>query len=1192
MLCSQALKTGDALEDKHFLKRITLLGFKSFVDKTELVFEPGITSIVGPNGCGKSNISDGLRWVLGEQNPRLLRASKMEDLIFNGTKTVPPMNLSELSVVFSNFSKILPIDYDEVTITRKLFRAGESEYWLNGTVVRLRDIEQLLAGTGIGASAYSFMDQGRMAQIIESKPESRRVVFEEAAGITMYETKRSEAERKLIETEDNILRINDIITEVNRQLNSIQRQVVKAQRYKEEFETLRSMEVKLATHKGLLLMAQRACVKDKAEQILAQIKAKSDELKKSQEDEEKLKNEFFQLEQKLANTKAEQIALQGSILSAQEKINTNKEWSDKLNSSNLKILSDIESLGVRKDALESQISEIIKKKEQTKLDIANIETEISSVADKEKTIIDQFEAKQSVLKQLKEKIFELQTKRANLRNEYLNINAKLNELGIRLQRYRADTEQIQKQKDTVLQNIDTLGADIEKINIKIQKAQVGRDGILSQIQIISTEKKNKAEKLLEYEKRHSASISKTEMLKTLEKDHQGYKSGVKAVLDEVDAGRLSNIKGTLAQYMQAREGFEKAVESQLEEIAKFLICKDIDTALIAAQILKQKDLGKATFILSDSIDPSLINDNMQIQGACRFTSCIQVPEEMEKMFKEILKDVWCVKNIEEAKNILKDCPDMIKLVTLDGDIITRYTITTGSLNISDISVIGRQARLSQAEKETSQIEHSISEMKSQIFFLTDKENSLNKEISGFTEMIRQKSERLAHLLTVLNIAKQNMEKITQEQKIIETDIVQTQEEAEQIKTKNNILNSDISKIESELKTAENQLLDAEKSIQQINLSKQEIAIHKTKIEGHLANLKNQEKHFFETVHVLQKSLETENHSLQDKTAEIEQNKTRIEDIRNNNFQLEQELWIFRQKENDFLKILSEKEDSKNKAGQSFEENSNMLQNIRNLIEDLKNQERDVEIEIIQIDKNIETIKMHIEGAYHIEIDLTGRDTLEHLDQIATQIGQSKERIAQMGQVHMGAIEENRELKERFDFLTQQHDDLVQSKDSLLKTIEKIDKTAKEMFTQTFEKVREHFKTYFGQLFGGGEADIFLLDPANSLISGIEIVARPPGKKLQSIALLSGGEKALTAVSLLFAIFKVKPSPFCILDEIDAPLDESNIGRFIKLLKDFVRDSQFLIITHNKKTIEIADVIYGVTMAEHGISKVVSVKFKK
>jgi chromosome segregation protein len=390
---------------------------------------------------------------------------------------------------------------------------------------------------------------------------------------------------------------------------------------------------------------------------------------------------------------------------------------------------------------------------------------------------------------------------------------------------------------------------------------------------------------------------------------------------------------------------------------------------------------------------------------------------------------------------------------------------------------------------------------------------------------------------------------------------------------------------------EESLLKTSKAIDEMDDKKQNLELEITRLQMQVSNLKNQLRHFFETRNILQGSVDNDKKSLQDQAVELEENRLRIEQIQKDNAVLEQDLLNIKTTEAKFSDIILDVEKQRQDAHQALENNRCILQKIREEIESLRNKNRDTEIKIMEIDHCIDSIRMYIESTYHIDIDLTVEDRDENWDDIRLKIDQSKQRIAQMGEVNMAAIEENKELKSRFDFLTQQHDDLVKSKDSLLKTIDRIDKTARQMFIETFEKIKENFKIYFKQLFEGGEADILFLDPSDALTSGIEIVARPPGKKLQTIALLSGGEKALTAVAILFAIFRVKPSPFCVLDEIDATLDESNIGRFTALLREFAKDSQFIIITHNKKTIEIADVIYGVTMPEYGTSRMVSVKFK-
>ncbi len=940
-----------------YFKRLELVGFKSFTDKTTVEFKPGVTAIVGPNGCGKSNISDAIRWVLGEQSAKSLRASSMEDVIFNGSATKEPLNLAEVSLTLSNESKILPIDYDEVTITRRLYRSGESEYLLNKNNVRLKDIHELLMGTGIGTESYSIIEQGKMDQILDSKPEERRVIFEEAAGITKYKSKKKEALRKLEHVDANLLRINDIIQEVKRQIGSIERQAKKAESYKTEFEKLKKLELAVASRDFLLFDHRR---KTKEEGLA--------NLKKEEEDSRSLmqaaeasyadkKREVSRLDDLLKDSHAEEMNTTSEIRKNEDRLLLNRERIEELSQRKEHLMRQAEILKHRIEKYKEDYQqwnsefEILQKEEMGGL------TFLNSAEGNFKVLADTVAAMGAEEKADKARLLDLANQRAHVQTELARVRAENGVLEKRLQRLNEEKEAASNEERRFSERLAAFQTAVKKFKDKL-KAFLQTFARKGALEFGPTEDSE-----LESEIKHFADeVSKTRV---------GEKSGEEVSLLSAEMSDLSAERGKFSQ---------KGVELT-------------------------KELG--------TID-------------------------------------------EEEK-----------------------TLNAGLLSI---------------------------------------ENS-------FQEKATQKEALLVHLT---------------ETRLKQNHCTAKREKIEKDKTR---------------------VLEAI-----MNEEAQELQLVKE----------------MENVTAKRESLEEENKSLE---AELKNLASRRESV------MKSQGGTHRDREAIAVEL------------ETLEKERNQRQEfLRSALEKV----HAFELEEANLRHEMGRLKERIFNAYQVDLIIEGgvSETLARagdallgseefdVEEAKIEIQFQREKLNKMGPVNLTAIQEYDEMSERFDFLTKQQQDLLQAKEDIHKAILKINRTTKELFVDTFGKIQKNFVEYYRLLFGGGSADLLLLDENDVLECGIEIVARPPGKKLQSISLLSGGEKALTAIALLFSLFKVKPSPFCVLDEIDAPLDEPNIDRFCGVLRDFIAGSQFILITHNKRTMNLADVMYGITMAETAVSKIVSVRFSK
>lgn len=1048
-----------------YLKKLELLGFKSFMEKTILNFEPGITAVVGPNGAGKSNIFDAMRWVLGEQSVKALRGSQMEDVIFNGTDKREPLGMAEVTLTFDNLQKFFPVEHEEVAITRRIFRSGESEYLLNKTQVRLKDILDLLMGTGIGAESYSLIQQGKIDLILSSRPEDRRLVFDEASGITKYKSQKKDALRKLEETEQNLLRANDIITEVKRQISSLERQANKARRYKEVFEELKTKEVKTASLEKRVLQQQK-------DQII-------DKLGSLEKDETALIEKVTGFESKISESQAQIRSLENTIMAAKDEI-LNLENSLLRNSERVDFNSEkIKELEENKGLLKTQIQESgerLKVDEQKIKELKSAYTNIHQLIDEktsclEKTKLElegrELSIKESLeaIQNAKMKIMEFAAKIADSKNQINDLNAKSQIHHARKKRLELEKAKITEEKASADDNLAVLTAELKAMEDNFSRLALDIAAMKNEL-LTHQEELTQANKQIEALEKQSLTLeSNREFLEKLKTKYDDIGESMNAVL-YLDKPPAQKVTGLVIKIKEA------LTELKLSGEAKPI---DLDTTRITEEINRVQE---------------------KISALRKFKASLQ-------------------SKIEELSN--------------------KITNHEQNLRAQEITLANKKV----SHQNASEIAAKIMEERDIIAIELD---DIAQEIKG----IEIEAAALDSILSTL-IAEQAQAEglITSSQESITRDagakeklmVIITQSKTE-LEALNKRIDSDRSTIET-LESA-----------------------YQRGIEN-LTRLQTEEAGSDEK----QKALEAEISDLNNRTEEAKINLQAKKDT------LEENEEKYKNLSGDILSVVK-----------AIELSRKELDALKNELHKLQLQDKDVEF-------RYSAIRERMMSAYKIDLDTLPEETQElAADNLGSEIEALKARLDSYGTVNLVAIEEYDELKKRYDFLTQQQNDLITAKESLLEAIAKINRTTKKMFMETFEKICEEFRNYFRMLFNGGDSRIFLIDEQDPLESGIEIICRPPGKKLQNVLLLSGGEKSMSAIALLFAIFKVKPSPFCVLDEIDAALDEANVDRFGTVLQDFAKQSQFIFITHNKKTISNADIMYGITMEESGVSKIISVKF--
>ncbi|MDD5594718.1 MAG: AAA family ATPase [Candidatus Omnitrophica bacterium] len=1052
-----------------YFKKLELIGFKSFADKTTLHFEPGITAVVGPNGCGKSNIFDSIRWVLGEQSIKELRGSQSQDVIFNGSDSKEALGLAEVTLTFDNTNKYFNVDHNEVAISRRIFRSGESEYLLNKQQVRLKDILDLLMGTGIGSESYSLVQQGKIDLVLSSRPEDRRLVFDEASGITKYKTQKREALRKLEETEQNLLRLNDIIIEVKRQIGSLERQANKARRYKEVFEELKTKEVSL----GLLQKNQILKLKDALVAELRNLELQESQILETiKEQESKIstrQKEIKDLEDCLTNIKNLILNLENQISRNSERINVNQE----------RILE----LEERKKYLREQLGQLEKRLVLDEEKLNSMKSEFASI---EKKIEDKKTS-------LNNKQLELDTVVLNIKNalEIIALAKKhILEIAANVATVKNNIAELISQQQIYLARKKRL--DIEKIKVNEEKVMIN-------------EALNKINQEVELADKNFSLINQ----------------------------QLSGVKG------------------QLEN-------EEISLGSIGANIQE------------------LENQNLKLQS--------------QKEFLEKLKTKY--DDITEAMNAV------IYLDKLPPEKISGLVVKINNFSPNAENKLSGEAKSFELDttkvlEEINEVQHKIDSLK---IIKNLKESSIvsfKKDMSEIELSLHKQEIDLLDKKTMQKNSLEQTDKIRQEEEIVAIELSEVEGELLQIQEKLNVQGLELSSIEKQQKDNEEQIQKEQNNINTSNFQKEEtlvtIAQTKTEIEGLLNRINsdrdalkmvegtyNQEK---ENILALKNQIQEEDSRRLILEAEInELNEKKSLDLKN----IETQNLALQEKDAEYKKI---SEDS----GGDF----NAIETQRKELDTLKNRLYELQMQNKDLDFKFLSLKERILQGYKIDLEavLDGAPEINEAG-VSVQIEQLKEKLDSYGTVNLVAIEEYDELKKRYDFLTQQQTDLLTAKEALHSAILKINRTTKQMFVETFEKVKVEFRNYFRLLFNGGDAQLFLTDEQDPLESGIEIICRPPGKKLQNVLLLSGGEKSLSAIALIFAIFKIKPAPFCILDEIDAALDEANVDRYSKMLHEFSHISQFIVITHNKKTIANADIMYGITMQESGVSRIVSVKFAK
>ena len=1176
-----------------YLKKLEMQGFKSFADKTTLEFEKGITAVIGPNGSGKSNISDAIRWVLGEQSIKTLRGSKLEDVIFAGTQARKSLGFAEVDITIDNSDGKLPVDYSEVTVTRRVYRSGESEFFINKNQCRLKDIVELFMDTGIGRDGYSIIGQGRIDEVLSTKSEERRHIFEEAAGIVKYRTRKEEAEKKIENTRQNLLRINDIVTEIENQLGPLENQAEKAKKFLDIRESLKYLEIGLFISNIEKSKAKLNEVLEQFNQIVDQIADENEKLDSMQVQKENIRVEVEEIINLIEKEQANIFEFQNNIEKQKADIGIYRERIQN-NAEKIELgAQDIEKYNAKKLELEQDKEDRKAKKTRLFEDKKRFEDELKEKEDELSKLSLSFSNEQKQAEELKAKIMSNMDLKFEKMEVLTDITANIEaharrvsqiENEVRENIHELDKERMVKEDATILLNEVT--SKKNKLTERSESLSKAKDEYLAKIR--------KHEELIRKadDDLHVAE-SRYKFLVETENEFEGYNRAVKEVLQKCQKDKSwgENIHGALASLMEVPSKYETAIEMALGASIQNIVTETENDAKRAIEYLKSNNLGRASFLPISAVKGGKLNQNFKndtgVQGVA--SDLINYNSKYENILQNLLGRTLIVDTMNDAINISKKYKYAFRIVTLDGDVVNASgQMTGGSVVKKTTSLLSRGREIKELEGKVLELknkkENAVKDLEK---YKTDSESAINEftEVQNKLQQVNVDYAREAQKMAEID---NNIERFDKKIKLLNGEKEKITEALNEGKVNLDGINKlieDLEKENSDLqvkikefteKNEEQQKVidDLNSDIVDLKISVSSFDESSLSIDEMVAMIDQEINNCIESVNTktLEKdSLLKENLELENKINEISQT---VDNSGGTVAELEHR-----------VTELKEQREGKNAELLTVEEN---VSNQFRTLDILKEQNTKLDLRKSKLELDIETIQNKMWEEYETTPN-TATNYAEVTSSTAKEVEKLRTEIKSLGTVNVNAIDEYKALKDRFDFLSVQKEDLEESEKSLNKIIDDMTKLMKIQFAEQFELINQNFTEVFGELFGGGRAELRLADESNILECGIEIEAQPPGKKLQSMMLLSGGERALTAIALLFAILKLSPSPFCVLDEIEAALDDVNVYRYAEFLKKFSEKTQFLVITHRKGSMEAANTMYGVTMEEHGISKLLSIK---
>ena len=1208
-----------------YLKSLKAIGFKSFADKTTLNFEPGITAVVGPNGCGKSNISDAIRWVLGEQSAKALRGGEMADVIFSGTEGArgrKPTSMAEVSITLGDMDEEnlkaagVDLSFTEVTVTRRVFRDGGSEYFLNGASCRLRDIQQLFMGTGIGRNSYSIMAQGQITNIIKSKPSERRVVFEEAAGITKFKQQKKEALRKLDYTEQNLLRLEDTIREVKRQIGSLQRQAGKARRYQKIMDELRELETKLARHEYDTIDTELQGIRKESEHIRDNLENHSSGIIEEETALKNLRQTLTELDAQISAKQQRGLELKSEVERHENRIQYNEQRMEELTAQHADAEADIGGAQERRKQVDAELEGINQQLADSGHSLDRARQHVSEKRSVVETAESEISQRQSQLSDTNNEAAQLTQRLTSSRNELNALELQNQGNTARLEKLSAEKIQLEEERNKLETSLCEFERSVEDDSLHVETHRGTVEERQVRLSVIGTDLSGTEEALDELLQRHAEAKSRQDVLKQLIESKEGFSAGTQTILTQFDSAI-----GSLADQIRVPDEHVRAVEAALGANLQLVITERPQSADQMLQRLAQGEQGRASIVALEllrerggSIPPSDIPE-----GAVPALDIVATDDLIQPLLQTLLGRTLIVDSLETATRLWHMSPGRFDYVTQQGESLSQQGVYTGGQGEGKEhhSVLARRNQIDELEIQLNTLGHQIDESSRAKGALLAEQTELQASLQNARDELSDREVAIATRKGEFK-ALQNSRQVLEQK--IEAVVFEVQNLAEQetaSKSKSIELNARIRQLEEKDRQIQELITGHEAFIQEQRDHREtaqeeltEAKVDLSKAEERESSLQVQKAPMEQQLAELQRTLERAQQIL----SESSERKVQFE---SQNAESRLEIERLRLDRETCSEKISELTQGRNQEASDAERREMELSEKRNSLTEMQERKGEIEVEVTQNQMRQEQLIDRIQEKYDLDLrelqgDVTtinitadGQTTTETItadetcsetnaptdwEGVRAKVEEMQNKIDSMGPVNLVAIDEYQEVEERFNFLNTQHEDLVNAKTELEEVIARIDKQSREMFTETFEKVRANFQKMFPDLFGGGHANLVLTEEEDVLDAGVEIVASPPGKKLHRIGLLSGGEQTMTAVALLFSLYQVKPSPFCVLDELDAPLDDANIERYVQKLKEFLAHSQFIVITHSKRTISAADVLYGVTMQERGVSRIVSVKF--
>lgn len=1176
-----------------YLKSIEIHGFKSFANKIVFQFHNGITGIVGPNGSGKSNVADAVRWVLGEQRIKQLRGASMQDVIFSGTETRKPLSYAYVAITLDNSDHQLAIDYDEVTVARRIYRSGESEYLINGTPCRLKDVNELFYDTGIGKEGYSIIGQGQIDKILSGKPEERRELFDEAAGIVKFKRRKAAAQTKLENEKQNLVRVNDILSELEKQVGPLEKQSEVAKVYLRKKEELKSLDINVFLLENKRLREQLASAEEKYNLASTELGETGEKYEGIKEEYERIQQEIESLDtaieaarEQLTDTGLMRGKLEGEINVLKEQINSAHGSENHLNN--------------RKAALEEEIAGKEQEKQDILTDKKDTDTQVQEIAEAAAKAKADLEAIQNKITELnnnieagKNTIIGELNQRATIKSKMgrfdtmmEQINIRKAELNSRLLRAKSDEAAREETVKKLEETFETVTEELRQMTEQEAASELELGNIRENLTGLDA-------KLRETQTRFHQEQSKLEALTNITERYDGYGGSVKKVMEQKE--KEKGIIGVVADIIQVEAKYETAIETALGGNIQNIVTDNEETAKHMIGFLKQNRLGRATFLPLTSItkpqefkNPEALKEKGVIGMA---DELVGTEKEYRNVAKAMLGRIVVVDNVDNAVKIARKFDYGIRMVTLEGELLVPGGAISGGAFKNNSNLLGRRREMDELEKKVKKLSEDITTYNQKIEDTKSKRNKLRMDLEALkTEMQRKSIEQNTARLNISQ-ARERMEEEAESAQSLKLEEQEIETKIFEIRSGKESITQELAASEELEKTTQEQILGFQKELESCRLEESEASAHAGEWEVKVEKMRQALDYKQANVDRIGGELERAQAELKEILEALTENAQEVERKKNNILEIEKTIAASHENQDASRKKLDEdlakKEELSAKQKDFFRSREEMSERMNAL-----------DKEVYRLGEQKKKLEDGIEGQINYmwdEYEITLSDAaglrneeMNDLPAMKREISGLKDEIRKLGNVNVNAIEDYRNLMERYTFMKTQHDDLVEAEKTLEGIIEELDTAMRKQFTEKFAEISREFDKVFKELFGGGKGTLELMEDEDILEAGIRIIAQPPGKKLQNMMQLSGGEKALSAISLLFAIQNLKPSPFCLLDEIEAALDDSNVGRFAKYLHKLTKNTQFIVITHRRGTMEQVDRLYGITMQEKGVSTLVSV----